>query len=213
MKDMTDFTFGSLYVHTLNDKTKGQQLVLCINVNDEKVLMRVVELPAFSDKSLSPNETFFVRKPSMYQEVVLPPDLAPWAIIKYEGSIRFIDLKHTLTGCYSVYTFLPTLTKMTEISHTRLKELLPSVFTNHGAIPVDSLPKTLPYPKKEYTPWAIRQTDPYTEVDWDAVGAHNPWTNHNTTSDSIKPSVSPRKERASRIQDLHKQITDMDKLF
>ena len=210
---MPEFKVGSLYIHTLSDRTKGKQLVLCTDTCDEKVAMRVVELPAFNDKSLILNEAFFVRKPGMYAEAVIPSSLIPWAIIKYEGSISFIDLKPTLTGNYSVCAFLPGLTKMTEISHTRLKELLPSDFTNHGAIPVDSLPKTLHDFKKEYTPWAIRQTDPYAEVDWDVVGAHNPWHITYTESDATRPHVSPRKDRASRIKDLRNQIMSMDKLF
>lgn len=213
MKDMTEFKVGSLYIHTLSDRTKGKQLVLCTNTCDDKVAMRVIDLPAFSDKDLILNEAFFVRKPGMYQEAILPTGLAPWVIIKDEGNIHFIDLKPTLTGNYSVCAFLPILTKMAEISHTRLKELLPSVFTNQGAIPVDSLPRNIHAFKKEYTPWAIRQTDSYSELDWDVVGAHNPWTSHNTTPDFIKPSVSPRKDRISRTRDLRKQITDMDKLF
>ena len=203
MKDMTEFKVGSLYIHTLSDRTKGKQLVLCTNTCDDKVAMRVIDLPAFSDKDLILNEAFFVRKPGMYQEAVIPTGLAPWVIIKDEGNIHFIDLKPTLTGNYSVCAFLPILTKMTEISHTRLKELLPSVFTNHGAIPISSLPRTLPYLKKEYT-------------DWNVVGMNNPWHINMTVQgswDGNLPSVSPRKDRASRIKDLRKQITDMDKLF
>ena len=213
MKDMSEFKVGSLYIHTLSDRTKGKQLVLCTNTCDDKVAMRVIDLPAFSDKDLILNEAFFVRKPGMYQEAVIPTGLAPWVIIKDEGSISFIDLKPTLTGSYSVCAFLPGLTKMAEINYTRLKELLPSVFTNHGAIPISSLPKTLHAFKKEYTPWAIRQTDSYSEIDWDVVGAYNPWHITYTESDSTRSHVSPRKDRASRIKDLRNQIMAMDKLF
>lgn len=212
MKDMTEFKVGALYVHTLSDKTKCQQLVLCTKVDIDQVTMNVIQLPLIGTNFVS-TASFFVRKPAMYAALNKPT--LNYLITSIDSVIKCISLD-LVDEEHIIYDSI-TGGICGRMSQYKFCELYnPISLINHGAIPISSLPKTMPAFKgiscEDNLPMSSLQRH-FASLSWDAVGAHNPWAIHVTETDSTRPHASPRKDRALRIRDLRKQITDMDKLF